>query len=113
MKVDLKRMSSAICGPGKKGSCTPSDNSRGAFGRNNKRMKGDEYKAGKTPKMSKKEQKESDLEAERIISGRKGKEVAVWHREWDDDEEIPERLKSGYKLKEMGVKTPVGLYKKK
>jgi hypothetical protein len=48
MKLDLNRMSGAICGPGKgkkDGSCTPSGNSRGAFSRSKKVNKTEKYKS--------------------------------------------------------------------
>jgi hypothetical protein len=54
MKLDLKRMSGAICGPGKgkkDGSCTPSGNSRGAFGSSKGRIKTEGYKPGKRIKF--------------------------------------------------------------
>jgi hypothetical protein len=48
MKLDLKKMSGAICSRDKrKGSCEWSSNSRGAFGSSNKRNKTEEYKAPK------------------------------------------------------------------
>lgn len=40
-----------------------------------------------------------DKDNEPVVSGRKPKEVGVWHKEWDDDESIPKNLKSGYKQK--------------
>jgi hypothetical protein len=50
MKLDLKRMSGAICGPGKgkkDGSCTPSGNSRGAFSSSKRVNKTEGYKPPK------------------------------------------------------------------
>lgn len=48
MKLDLKKMSGAICSRDKrKGSCTPSDNSRGAFDSRRGRNKTEEYKPPK------------------------------------------------------------------
>ena len=40
-----------------------------------------------------------DKDNEPVISGRKPKEIGVWHKEWDSDESIPKNLKSGYKEK--------------
>ena len=50
MKLDLKKMSAAICGPGKgkkNGSCTPSGNSRGAFSSSKRVNKTEGYKPPK------------------------------------------------------------------
>jgi len=80
------------------GLCKPSSKRGGGVSCGSSRApKSSEYKPGKMPRYSKKEQREMDAESERVVSGRKGKDIGVWHREWDSDESIPERLKSGYK----------------
>ena len=88
----IKKAQSGLCTPsGKRGggvSCGPKGG-----------PKSSEYKPGKMPRYSKKVQREMDAESERVISGRKGKDIGVWHKEWDSDESIPSRLKSGYKEK--------------
>jgi len=84
-----------------RGLCVPSDKRGGGVSRGSKRpYKSEEYKPGKMPRYSRKERREMDEEYERVMSGRKGKDPGMWHKEWDSDESIPARLKSGlYKEK--------------
>lgn len=52
---------------------------------------------------------------EPVVTGRKPKEVGVWHKEWDSDESIPKNLKSGFykeKMKKGGKVSKKAVVKK-
>jgi hypothetical protein len=93
----FKKKTALDCAVGSGRKCKPMGSSRSSTPITEK------WSIGKMPRVSKKEEKENEAEYERIMSARKPRPDAVFHPEFDTEEEVPTKLKSGYKLRQLGV----------